>query len=82
MKRKLNGDHNQCPTCGEYFNSTKAFDKHRTGAYGGHQRRCLTVPEMLEAGMSKNKTDWWITKARPDAVSDLHRVRTANATEI
>jgi hypothetical protein len=63
--RKLTGDHNQCTGCGEYFNSTFAFDAHRSGAYGGKERRCLTPAEMLEKGMGQ-KTDgkgqkWWIT---------------------
>ena len=59
--RKLAGDHNQCPGCGEYFNSTFAFDKHRTGPYD--RRRCLMAPEMRAAGMTKNKADWWISEA-------------------
>ena len=71
MKRRvLRGDHNQCPTCAEYFNSTHAFDMHRIGAFGV-DRRCMTVAEMLEVGMCKSKTDWWIThKYEPDADSD------------
>ena len=30
---KLTGDRNQCQACKEYFNSTHAFDKHRTGDF-------------------------------------------------
>lgn len=45
---------------------------HRTGEYGRigpggqylqAQRRCLTVDEMREAGMLRNKRGLWITKA-------------------
>ena len=65
MKRKLTGDHNECPGCGLYFNSTVAFDKHRTGAFG-IDRRCRTPEEMRAAGMVLNQDGWWITKHRPD----------------
>ena len=64
MTRELHGDHNQCPTCGLYFNSTAAFDKHRTGSHVGGQRRCMTEEEMRAIGMTLNSTGWWITAAR------------------
>jgi hypothetical protein len=53
---------NQCPTCGEIFNSVYAFDYHRTGKYGVN-RRCLTVKEMFKKGMIKNRFDRWISEA-------------------
>ena len=63
---KLTGDHNECAGCGELFNSTAAFDRHRTGSFGFHgkgvTRRCLTPAEMLAKGMSKNATGWWVTE--------------------
>jgi hypothetical protein len=68
-RRVLRGDHNQCPSCNEYFNSTAAFEKHRTGDYATGPngsipaRRCLTIHEMQAKGMSKNSSDWWITMA-------------------
>jgi hypothetical protein len=71
MTMKLSGDRNQCAGCGEYFNSSAAFDKHRTGAFGApmgdgtymqHSRRCRTVAEMQAAGMAKNKDGWWLTE--------------------
>lgn len=63
---KLTGDRNQCPSCSEFFNSSRAFDKHRTG--GATQRRCLSVPEMQAKGMLKNNDMFWVTKLRsPDA---------------
>lgn len=65
---KLTGDRNQCQGCGEYFNSTFAFDKHRTGAFG-KDRRCLTTDEMLAKGMSKNSAGFWISSTMPDEVS-------------
>ena len=64
-ERKLNGEHNHCSACGEYFNSSKAFEKHRIGEFGV-DRRCTTVEEMTAKGMSKSKTDWWITSTMPD----------------
>ena len=59
---KLTGDKNQCGGCGEYFNSTVAHTKHRTGKYGVN-RHCRTPEEMLAKGMLKNAKGFWITKA-------------------
>ena len=39
---RLSGQRNQCPSCGEPFNSNAAFDKHRTGQFG-KDRRCMSV---------------------------------------
>lgn len=60
----LSGDRNQCRGCGEFFNSTFAFDKHRTGDFGKN-RRCLTPDEMRAKGMSKNAAGFWISAAMP-----------------
>ena len=56
---KLTGDRNQCQGCKEYFNSTSAFDKHRTGQHGD-DRRCLDADEMLSKGMAKNTAGFWV----------------------
>lgn len=61
---KLTGDRNQCPGCGEYFNSTRAFDKHRIGDFG-KDRRCATVSEMEAKGMAKNSSGFWVTALMP-----------------
>jgi len=34
----LRGDHCRCPSCGERFNSAKAFDQHRVGWFSGLRR--------------------------------------------
>lgn len=47
---------------GKYFNSTGAFDKHRTGAYG-IDRRCMATEEMTAAGMATNAGGYWIATA-------------------
>jgi hypothetical protein len=60
----LRGDHNVCPSCGECFNSSAAFDKHRTGAFG-IDRRCSTADEMLSIKMAKNADGFWVTKQNP-----------------
>lgn len=71
----LRGDRNECPGCNELFNSTYAFDKHRTGKFGlkaadPEARRCMTVPEMLAKGMEKNAAGFWVTeRLSQDAVS-------------
>lgn len=62
-EQRLSGDRNQCPTCGEYFNSTAAFEKHRIGEYGMGLRRCLSVEEMLCASMVISSQGFWITRA-------------------
>ena len=64
-ERRLTGDHNQCRGCGQYFNSTSAFDKHRTGEHTNNQRRCLTPLEMTNRGMVVNARGFWITAPLP-----------------
>ena len=64
---KLNGDKNQCPSCDEYFNSTFAFDKHRVGKTGIN-RRCMTTDEMLDKGMEKSSTGFWVSAKRPEGL--------------
>jgi hypothetical protein len=59
MTMRLTGDRNQCQGCKRHFNSTAAFDKHRTGDFGGG-RRCLTDDEMLAKGMDKNSAGFWV----------------------
>ena len=55
---KLTGNRCQCPTCGECFTSTRAFDRHRIGSYAKpnqpNTRRCLTANEMDAAGFERN----------------------------
>ena len=62
--KTLRGDHCRCSPltgCGEYFNSTYAFDKHRTGKHGV-DRRCLSPPEMLAKGMHQKPNGYWISE--------------------
>ena len=61
----LKGDRNQCQGCKEYFNSTGAFEKHRTGQYGV-DRRCRTPEEMIAKGFSLNAAGYWIASKMPD----------------
>ena len=63
----LKGDRNQCQSCKEYFNSTGAFEGHRTGKHGV-DRRCRTVNEMIERGYSKNKLGFWIASKMPESL--------------
>lgn len=68
----LSGQRNQCRGCDQYFNSNRAFDKHRHGPHG-HGRRCLTPDEMIAKGMSVNKAGFWITEAMPLSATHLRR---------
>jgi hypothetical protein len=61
----LSGNRCRCGACGEVFNSTSAFDHHRTGTYRPLARRCLTIAEMAARGMLRNAQNFWIEKARP-----------------
>lgn len=68
--RRLSGDRNQCPSCGLFFNSVRAFDVHRIGRYGlphGHPegRRCRTEAEMLAKGMAVNGYGFWVRAVMP-----------------
>jgi hypothetical protein len=75
----LRGDRNQCQGCKEYFNSTGAFDKHRTGKHV-IDRRCMTKDEMLAKGMVLRDDGFWRGSEMPqitrshDATSDLNEV--------
>jgi hypothetical protein len=68
LSRKLSGDRCFCRTCGEYFNSSAAFDKHRIGTLdpkaSHYGRRCRTVEQMQAAGMELSKAGWWLRDAR------------------
>ena len=64
--RRLRNQQNQCPTCGLYFKSNAAFDKHRTGRIDNGTRRCMTEVEMHAAGMGINAGGWWVTEKMPD----------------
>jgi hypothetical protein len=65
----LKNDRNQCQGCKEYFNSTFAFDGHRTGQHGV-DRRCRTPEEMTGRGYSKNRFGLWITNTMPTSLID------------
>lgn len=67
--KRLTGDRNQCPGCGDYFNSVSAFDKHRTGTFGV-SRRCRTVEEMFGAGMARNMSGFWVGKPQNEDVGN------------
>lgn len=67
---RLTGNRCQCPACDGYFNSVKAFDRHRVGAYP-NSRRCLSPPEMTRRGMTANRAGFWITETQGQ-----HRVKT------
>lgn len=56
--KKLKGDRNQCQGCKEFFNSTRAFDKHRTGQFG-LDRHCMTKDEMVAKEMILGEDKFW-----------------------
>jgi hypothetical protein len=60
---RLTGSRCLCRACGERFNSTAAFDRHRVDVFSG-SRRCLTSEEITRRGMTRNAAGFWITKER------------------
>jgi hypothetical protein len=66
---KLTGDRNQCQGCKTHFNSSFAFDKHRTGEHG-KGRRCLSEDEMRAKGMCTNAAGFWISAAMPETIRE------------
>ena len=67
---KLGSSRNQCGGCNEYFNSQKAFEKHRTGKYGV-DRRCRTSEEMLEKNMAKNDAGFWVSALMDQDIREM-----------
>jgi hypothetical protein len=65
---RLTGSRCVCRGCGQYFNSTSAFDLHRVGK--PEARRCLSTDEMVEAGMTRNAGGFWVSRVMP-----THRAR-------
>lgn len=66
---KLTGNRCRCAACGDLFNSTSAFDRHRAGTFAPlgtwpHARRCLTAEELQAKGWSRNGAGFWIERAR------------------
>lgn len=57
----LRGRRCQCTSCGLYFNSNAAFDKHRVGRYSPNERTCLSVDAMGNLGMAKNSDGFWVS---------------------
>jgi hypothetical protein len=49
----------ECPACKKVFNSTYAFDAHRTGPYT--DRRCMSTEEMLQKKMGLNFRNRWVS---------------------
>lgn len=67
----LSGDRNQCGECGQLFNSTFAFEYHRTGKHGTAEnpestRRCLSIEEMKGVGMARNEAGFWVSARMSD----------------
>jgi hypothetical protein len=57
----LKGNQCLCRACNQYFRSVTAFEKHRVGTFHPLARRCLTVTEMLAAGMEQ-RGPYWISE--------------------
>jgi hypothetical protein len=63
---RLTGSRCECGACHQRFNSTSAFDLHRTGVHGV-DRRCRELSEMIAIGMRVNSSGFWIERPRGEA---------------
>jgi hypothetical protein len=73
-KRRLRGDRNQCPTCQEFFKSSKAFDQHRVGVIG-ISRRCLATAEMEARNFGKTTDGFWCSPVTEKDRERLNHIR-------
>ena len=65
---RVTGSRCKCAECGDFFNSTTAFDKHRAGPYDRPPFRwCLSEFAMEVVGMAKNADGFWASKLFGDA---------------
>ncbi len=64
----LTGNRCQCMACGDWFNSTSTFDRHRVGAFEtpmqASTRRCLSAGELTARGWQRNAAGFWIERPR------------------
>ena len=65
---ELSGNKCYCSTCGKYFKSTFAFDKHRIGSHKNQTRRCMTTIEMVKACMVQDDKGYWLSCRNPNYV--------------
>ena len=56
--RRLRGNQNQCPSCGDLFGGFTAFDMHRVGEHG-LDRRCRTPDEREAVGLRLDDQGFW-----------------------
>ena len=63
---RLTGSRCRCQACGELFNSTVAFARHRVGPWTdrGARRRCPSSIELIHAGWSRNAAGFGVTETR------------------
>ncbi len=64
---RLTGSRCQCMGCGDWFNSTSTFDRHRAGTFAPRgvwlgQRRCLTADALRAKGWARNAAGYWIER--------------------
>jgi len=71
---KLTGNSCQCDACGEYFTSTRNFDRHRIGTHG-LDRRCTSAADLLAEGWIRNARGflWKPDPQRAGADISAHR---------
>ena len=70
-RKTLRGDRNQCGACGQYFNSSHAFDKHRVGEHQNNKRRCLSIMDMTAKGMFVGDDGFWRGSAMPESARSI-----------
>jgi len=70
----LRGNRCQCTGCGDFFNSTSTFDRHRTGRFDvPGDRRCLSGNELIARGWSRNTARLWIERTMRSTATGMFR---------
>jgi hypothetical protein len=72
----LTGNRCHCRSCGEFFNSTSGFDRHRYGPYGWNTRKCRPVQWMIEQGWQlSGRAFWKQAGTRPEPCGEVQNSR-------
>jgi hypothetical protein len=66
----LAGQRCQCTGCGQQFNRTTTFARHRVASFGTLRdpggRRCLSTEEMQDRGWRLNGAGFWLGAPMPE----------------
>lgn len=81
---RMTGNRCRCTACGEAFNSSSVFDRHRVGGWQGRgaDRRCLSPSEMRARGWTINAHGYWIERRQPRDRIERLRPRSTDSVAV